>query len=143
MRVQGCQGRAHEKSRRQERAWHVPDLQVGQDDQSICSTCGEGMRLGAGWGTSRGQIQHGPGFCAKEFRLHSKAVAQRRQEYAVLRVVSERPLCWLNEGKQGQRKRLIRRFPQDSRAVRQTSRPCEVQTWVKCKLLTSKCKTFP
>lgn len=44
----------------------VPDLPAGQGDQSVCGTCGEGMRLGTGQGTGGGQILCGPGFCVRE-----------------------------------------------------------------------------
>lgn len=35
------------------KTWHVPDLQGGQDDQSIEGTCEEGMRLARGLAEAR------------------------------------------------------------------------------------------
>lgn len=48
-----------------------------------------------GQGTGRGQIPHRLGFCAKEFRLHSKAVAQRFPQESGQISVLESSFFWL------------------------------------------------
>lgn len=93
--------------------------------------------MGAGQGTGRDQILHGPRFCTKELRIYSKAVAQKRQECAVVRFQLGKttlPVEWRRV--RPEKERLIRRFLQDSRAVKRVSLG-RLETWVSYKLIIS------